>query len=127
MIAVAIASAAAVFALLHLLGRLSSQVRPVSWPGEAPAGLHEGRARDQHLTHLARLLAADDPTEAHRVVVGIVDRLLETTYVDDPGGATATDLLGSRVARFLARPPLGSPARYRRELDVALGRIEALR
>lgn len=86
-------------------------------PDEAPPGRHEDRARDQHVTHLRRLLAAEDPAAAHRVVADLLPRLVESHI--DP----AERVLDDRTQAFLRHPPLGS-ARYRRELDAVLGRIE---
>lgn len=111
MTAVWIGFALAVLLVLNHLSRVSSEVIEASWPDEVPVALHPERARDQHITHLVRLLGADDPHQAHALVADLLRRLEA-----DRDAATAA---------FLADPPLDSAARYRHALDGVLTRIEA--
>lgn len=115
--------ALAALMLFNHLSRISSDLVEIRWPDEVPVALHEERARDQHITHLVRLLAADDPTEAHQVVRRLVTRIVAAGDITAGPGALRLD---NATRAFLDHPPLHSPTRYRRELDAALTRIEAL-
>jgi Na+-transporting methylmalonyl-CoA/oxaloacetate decarboxylase gamma subunit len=109
-IVVGIALVIAVIAVLNHFSRIGSELVEVTWPEEVPVALHRERAQDQHITHLVRLLAAEDPTEAHVIVTSIL-RGLELR----PDPATES---------FLIDPPLHSAATYRRSLAATLSRIE---
>lgn len=128
MIVLWVGAAIALLSLLRYAGRLAVDVATVSWPEEAPLNLHDNRARDPHLAHLGRLLASDSLGEAHHTVVDVTERLLAsgsvTLHIDSTEKARRR--LGPSVESFLARPPLGSPQRYRRDLAAALTRIEDL-
>jgi hypothetical protein len=106
-----VATGGAVLGLLWYAGRLAGDVAATTWPEEAPLRLREERGRDQRLTQLVRLLAADHLDEAHRAFREVAERL---------AGGRPPD---PRVARFVATPPLGDPDRYRRELAAAMARI----
>jgi len=118
----------AALALLRYAGRIADQLAPVAWPGEAPLNPHDDRARDPHLGQLVRLLAGENPGEAHHTVVDVTERLLTSGSVQLLVGSadTARQRLGPAVTAFLADPPLGHPDRYRRELAEVLTSIEAL-
>lgn len=107
-----ITTAAAALALLWCAGWLANSVTAATWPGDAPLRVREERGRDQRLTQLARLVAADHLDEAHRVLGEVARRLADGRPLDP------------RVERFLASPPLADPDRYRRELAEVLARVE---
>lgn len=107
-----IAAGTAALALMWCAGWLANTVTAATWPGEAPLRLREERGRDQRLTQLARLVAADHLDEAHRVVGEVARRLADGRPLDP------------RVERFLASPPLADPDRYRGELAAVLTRLE---
>lgn len=126
MTAVWVCAALALAAVVARALRLSAEAAAPQWPEEAPLKVRDDRAHDLQLTHLTRLVGADDPRAAHEVVVGLVDELVRTSYVergpdDDPYAA-----LSPAVRRFLADPPLASADRYRRDLDAALSELEQL-
>lgn len=97
---------------------VSRTVVAAQWPGEASLHVRENRAHDQQVKHLERLVAADDPTAVHAVVREVTGQLLAMPVLDAR--------LDRTTAAFVADPPVGSPARYRRELADALTRIEGL-
>lgn len=117
MIVVWVALLVTVVALTAYVGGVSRTVRSASWPEETPLHVHENRAHDQVLPHLARLVGAEDPAPVHRQVREATERLVASSAVDgrkvDP-----------HVAAFLADPPLASAERYRSELSGVLDRIE---
>ncbi|HWJ09345.1 MAG TPA: hypothetical protein VNS46_08210, partial [Nocardioides sp.] len=76
-----IAAAAATAALVVLTMVLAGEVPEVVWPDEEPLHVRDDRAHDLQLTHLARLVAAQDPTALHAELVQVVDELLGTTAV----------------------------------------------
>lgn len=117
MIVVWVALLVAVVALTTYVSGVSRTVRAAVWPEEAPLHVHENRAHDQVLPHLARLVGADDPAPVHRQLREAAERLLSSAAVD----GTRVD---PQVAAFLADPPLASPDRYRAELSDVLDRIE---
>lgn len=119
MIAVWASLLVAVAALTAYAGRVARTVGPVTWPEETPVHVHENRAHDQVLPHLARLVAAEDPAPVHRLVCAAVEQLLASAAVERDG-------LDPRVAAFLADPPLAAPDRYRAELAAVLDRIEGM-
>lgn len=119
MTAVWIALALAAVAVAGYVAIVSQTVVAATWPEEAPLQLRENRAHDQQINHLERLLAADDPTAAHQVLREVTGDLLAMPVL-------AEARLHPTAAAFVADPPVGSPARYRRELVEALKRIEDL-
>ena len=119
MTAVWIALALAAVAVASYAAYVSQTVVPAVWPEEAPLQVRENRAHDQQINHLERLVAADDPTAAHLVLREVTGQLLAMPVLADVR-------LHPAAAAFVADPPLGSPARYRRELAAALKRIEDL-
>jgi hypothetical protein len=119
MILVWVALLAAVVALTAYAGVVSRTVQRAAWPEETPLHVHENRAHDQVLPHLARLVAAEDPTPVHRQLRDATERLLASAAVDGGG-------VDPRVSAFLADPPLASAPRYRAELADVLDRIERL-
>ena len=119
MTAVWIALALAVVAVACYAAFVSQTVVPATWPEEAPLQVRENRAHDQQINHLERLVAADDPTAAHLVLREVTGQLLAMPVLADVR-------LHPSAAAFVADPPIGSPARYRRELVAALKRIEDL-
>lgn len=122
---IAAIAATATLAVLALV--LAGQVPEVVWPEEEPLHVRDDRAHDLQLTHLARLVAAQDPAALHAEVVEVVDQLLGTTAVlAGPAGIDPRSALPEEVRRFLDRPPLDSPDRYRRQLAGVLDRLEAL-
>ena len=114
-----IALAIAAVAVSCYAAFVSQTIVPATWPEEASLQLRENRAHDQEVNHLERLVAADDPTAAHLVVREVTGHLLAMPVLADAR-------LHPAAAAFVADPPLGSPARYRRELAQALRRIEEL-
>ncbi|NYJ00668.1 hypothetical protein HNR19_001366 [Nocardioides thalensis] len=114
-----IAALVALAAVLAFVTAVSRSVLAPAWPDEAPLQVRESRAVDQQLPHLARLVAAEDPTAAHRIVREVTADLLAAAHLSPAD-------LDPRVAAFLADPPLASPARYRAELAAVLERIERL-
>ena len=114
-----IALALAVVAVACYAALVSQTVVPASWPEEAPLQARENRAHDQQINHLERLVAADDPTAAHLVLREVTSQLLAMPVLADAR-------LHPSAAAFVADPPIGSPARYRRELADVLKRIEEL-
>ncbi len=113
--------------LVALVVVLAGEVPEVVWPEEEPLHVRDDRAHDLQLTHLARLVAAQDPTALHAEVVRAVDQLLGTTAVlAGPAGIDPRSALPDEVRRFLDRPPLDSPERYRRQLGDVLDRLEEL-
>lgn len=106
---------------------LAGEVPEIVWPDEEPLHVRDDRAHDLQLTHLARLVAAQDPTALHVEVVEVVDHLLGTTAVlAGPAGIDPRSALPEEVRRFLDRPPLDAPDRYRRQLAEVLDRLEEL-
>ena len=122
---IAAALATATLAVLALV--LAGEVPEIVWPAEEPLHVRDDRAHDLQLTHLARLVAAQDPTALHAEVVEVVDHLLGTTAVlAGPAGIDPRSALPGEVRRVLERPPLDSPDRYRRQLADVLDRLEEL-
>jgi hypothetical protein len=122
-----IAAVAATAALVVLTMVLAGEVPEVVWPDEEPLHVRDDRAHDLQLTHLARLVAAQDPTALHVELVQVVDQLLGTTAVlAGPAGIDPRSALPAEVRRFLEHPPLDSPDRYRRQLAAVLDRLEEL-
>jgi len=119
MTAVWIALVLAAAAVSFYAAFVSRTVVSARWPEEASLQVRENRAHDQQINHLERLVAADDPTAAHLVVREVTGHLLAMQVLADAR-------LDRTSAAFLADPPVGSPARYRRELAEALTRIEEL-
>jgi len=117
--AVWIALALAAVAVACYAAFVSQTVVPATWPEEASLQVRENRAHDQQINHLERLVAADDPTAAHLVLREVTSQLLAMPVLADVR-------LDPTAAAFVADPPVGSPARYRRELVQALKRIEDL-
>lgn len=106
---------------------LAGAVPTLAWPGEEPLHVRDDRAHDLELTHLTRLIGAQDPTALHRQVVRIVDELVGTTAVlAGPAGIDPRAALPEEVRRFVDHPPLDSPDRYRRRLAEVLDRLEQL-
>jgi hypothetical protein len=119
MTAVWIALVVAAAAVAFYAAFVSRTVVSASWPEEASLQVRENRAHDQQINHLERLVAADDPTAAHQVLREVTGHLLAMPVLADAR-------LDRTTAAFVADPPVGSPARYRRELGDALTRIEEL-
>ena len=123
----ALIAAATTATLVVLALALAGEVPEIGWPDEEPLHVRDDRAHDLQLTHLARLVAAQDPTTLHAEVVEVVDQLLGTTAVlAGPAGIDPRSALPEEVRRFLERPPLDSPDRYRRQLADVLDRLEEL-
>lgn len=122
-----IAAIGATATLVVLALALAGAVPEVVWPEEEPLHVRDDRAHDLQLTHLARLVAAQDPAALHAELVKVVEQLLGTTAVlAGPAGIDPRSALPDEVRRFLERPPLDSPERYRRQLGVVLDRLEEL-
>lgn len=122
-----IAAIGATATLVVLALVLAGEVPEITWPDEEPLHVRDDRAHDLQLTHLARLVAAQDPTALHTEVVAVVDQLLGTTAVlAGPAGIDPRSALPEDVRRFLERPPLDSPDRYRRQLADVLDQLEEL-
>lgn len=119
MTAVWIALALAAVAVACYAAFVSQTVVPATWPEEAPLQVRENRAHDQQVNHLERLVAADDPTAAHLLLREVTGDLLAMPVL-------AHARLHPAAAAFVLDPPVGSAARYRRELIEALKRIEEL-
>lgn len=109
---VVVASAVAV--VVHV-AMVANETTAAVWPEEAPLRMRENRAQDQQVSHLARLVRADDPHALHEVVVGLAAQVRA-------GVAAPYD---DATARFLTNPPLRSAEHYRRNLPAVLTRIEA--
>ena len=112
--------------VLVLTVPVSAAISTVTWPEEAPLNLHDNRARDPDLRHLARILASDSVVEAHRAVVDIAEQLLRSESTSPGQAAAARERLGPQATAFLAGPPHNDHERYLRQLRDALGRIEQL-
>lgn len=104
----------AVAVVVHI-AMVANETTAAVWPEESPLRMRENRAHDQQVSHLARLVRADDPHALHEVVVGLAAQVR--------GGVAAP--YDDATARFLTNPPLGSAERYRRELRAVLARMEA--
>lgn len=116
----------AVVAVLRALPP-SAMISTVVWPEDAPLSLHDNRARDPHLRHLARILAGDSTAEAQHTVTDLVDGVLNTsaiTLFDDP--TAARERLGPQVAGFISQPPPKDHDQFLRRLGDVLDRIERL-
>lgn len=126
MIAGWVGLAAAVTALLVWAPQFSA-VRSVVWPGEAPLNVHDDRARDPHLRHLARILGTKSADEVHRAVAELTEQLLQSGSVTlYEGTEAARRRLGPEVAAFLAEPPTADHEAFLHGLSQALERIERL-
>ncbi len=110
-----LAVVAAMVAVVAYAFVVADRVRVAVWPEEAALRLRENRAQDQQVSHLARLVRADDPHALHAVVAGLAAEV----------GGSSTAPYDDATARFLTNPPLHSGERYRRALPAVLARIEA--
>ncbi len=115
MIVVWLAVVVGAVALVVHVAMVANDTTAAVWPEEAPLRVRENRAQDQQVSHLARLVRADDPHALHEVVVGLAAQVR----------ADAAAPYDDATARFLTDPPLGSAERYRRDLKAVLARIEA--
>lgn len=105
----------------------ATAISTVSWPGETPLSLHDNRARDPHLRHLARILASDSTAEAQHTIAEISEGLVNSSAVVlFEGDAAARARLGPEVARFIAEAPDQDHERFLRQLAQVLDRIESL-
>ncbi|MGI9084371.1 MAG: hypothetical protein ACR2FE_03675 [Aeromicrobium sp.] len=96
----------------HLAG-LAGALQTARWPERDAEHVEDDRSHDHRLAELSRQLGRTNLSEAHRSVVALAERLVADGQV-----------LDAEVSAFLAHPPLGKPHRYRRELDIALSRLE---
>lgn len=115
-----------VVVVLAILFALPSSIRSAAWPGETPLSLHDNRAQDPHLRHLARILNSDSTTEAHRTLGAITEGLLTSSSVTlYEGTDAARERLGPEVRAFVDKAPTDH-AQFLRGLSHALDRIEDL-
>lgn len=126
MIAAWVGLVVAVVAVLVALPATTS-ISTVVWPGETPLSLHDNRARDPHLRHLARILTSDSTAEAQHAIGAIADGLVSSSAITlFEGSAAARARLGPEVASFVEGAPARDHDRFLRELGHVLERIEAL-
>lgn len=101
-------------------------ISTASWPTETPLSLHDNRARDPHLRHLARILGSDVPAEAQRALAALVDGVVTSHAVMLAGGeAAARARLGDGV-RIAVEESAPDHARFLRRVSAALDEIERL-
>ena len=105
----------------------TSTISEATWPGETPLSLHDNRARDPHLRHLARILGSESSLEAHRTIQTLTEDLLASSTVTlFEGSADARARLGPRVAAFLSESPPKDHHQFLRDLGEVVTRIESL-
>ena len=105
----------------------SSSISAVTWPEDAPLNLHDNRALDPHLRHLARILSSDSTTEAQRIVGDLVEGLVQSPAVTLVASSeSARARLGASVAGFVSDQPARDHDQFLRRLGEALDRIERL-
>lgn len=120
-----VAGAAVVGCVLAWLARdLGDRTSSAGWqPAPRPPMLNRGR--DYRLAYLTAALA-DDLPRTHRILAGVAEQTLLTSYGVSLAEPRARELLGDRVHAFLTEPPAPSAVAYHRELPAALTRIEEL-
>lgn len=97
------------------------------WPREAPVNLHDNRARDPHLRHLARILDSESTAEAQRTIAGLREGMVTSSMLAVmEGDALVRGRLGGAVSSFIDQPPARDHATFLRELGAALEEIERL-
>lgn len=107
-----------------LLARLGPRTHPLAWPLTEGMTTPGTRGRDLRLVHLERVLRIEDPHEAHRTLLELVERRLAAAGappLDDPGSSR---LLGAELHGFLTRPPPATAHDYLPALAAALDRLE---
>lgn len=105
----------------------STMISAVGWPGEAPLNLHDNRARDPHLRHLARILGSDSTAEAQRAIADLGEGVVTSSSVTLRGGeAAARERIGATLRRFVDEPPAKDHREFLRQLSAALEQIERL-
>lgn len=115
-----VALAIAVVALVWLVGGLVDEVTATSWPRSPGPSDRDERGRDARLEHVVRLLHASTLDEAHRTLVDLVDRRLDSLPAESRA-AFERDLNA-----FLRHPPTTDREAYLSALEAALDRIERL-
>ena len=123
---------AGLVAAVVLLGALlaspvSGLVSSVTWPEDAPLNVHDNRARDPHLRHLARVLSRESTAEAQRAIADLAEGIVTSPSVTLFGRESdARARLGSTVESFLREPAGRDHDRFLRRLSDALDSIERL-
>ena len=104
----------------------SNVISQVTWPEDAPLHLHDDRARDPHLRHLARILSSESTAEAQSTVAELAEGIVvSSTITLFEGVESARARLGS-VDSFVTERPARDHHQFLRQLGEALDRIERL-
>jgi hypothetical protein len=104
----------------------STSISSVTWPEDAPLHLHDDRARDPHLRHLARILSSDSTREAQATVADLVEGILQSSEVTLFEGADAARARLAPVSAFVTDDPPKEHGQFLRRLGDALDHIERL-
>lgn len=105
----------------------STSIGSVAWPEDAPLNLHDDRARDPHLRHLARILSSDSTHEAQSVVADLAEGIVHSPAITlFEGAVSARARLGRPVESFVSEQPPKDHRQFLRRLGDALDRIESL-
>lgn len=105
----------------------SKTISTVVWPGEAPLNLHDNRARDPHLRHLARILGTDSSAEVQRTIAELSEGLVTSSSITlREGEAAARARLGPALTAFIHGSPAKDHREFLRQLSEALEQIEHL-
>lgn len=97
------------------------------WPGEAPLNLHDNRARDPHLRHLARILGSDSTAQAQRTIAELSEGIVTSSRITLlEGEAAARQRLGPVVGSFVSEPAPQDHHKFLRHLGDALEQIERM-
>ncbi|MGN6722182.1 MAG: hypothetical protein ACTHJM_06180 [Marmoricola sp.] len=104
----------------------STTISSIAWPEDAPLHLHDDRARDPHLRHLARILSSDSSREAQAVIADLAEGIVSSSAIALFEGAESARARLGPVDAFVTGMPPKDHDQFLRRLGDALDRIERL-